>query len=208
MNELQQSVFSSIHLSTMVKCDKVSLVYPSCPFCKCRKSTSSKTKACLYQISLYTNSSEAFIVWYKRSRPKGMLWTHSCRVARGQDGHIELMSRSCKAHCSYVLKFPTPTQTDDWFQILRKETAQPTDEESERDVGYASLDSILLDAERVRADSCKVEGHNGAAAPKDSIFKSVASFFRSSRKTSLTYPQENDASWDDDASRWSWPLDA
>lgn len=191
----------------MVKCDQVSLLYPSCPFCKCRKSTSSKRKACLYQISLYTNSSEAFIVWYKRSRPKGMLWTHSCRVARGQEGHIELVSRSCKGHCSYVLKFPTSTQTEDWFQVLRKETAQPTDEASERDGGYASLDSIQLDAERVRADSLKVEGQYGAAVPKDSIFKSVANLFRSPRKISLSalsYPQDND----DDASRWSWPLDA
>ena len=202
MNELQQSVFSSVHLSTMVKCDQVTLLYPSCPFCKCRKGTTSKRKAGLYQISLYTNSSEAFIVWYKRSKPKGILWMHSCSVVRGHDGNIELVSRSCKGCCSYVLKFSAPTQTEDWYEVLRKEVAQPG-MQSDPDCGYASSDSILSVAERVRSDSLK-------SVTKASIFESVTNLF-AKRKVSLSYPQaayDNDASWGDDASQWSWPLDA
>ena len=134
---------------------------------------------------------------------------HSCRVVRGQDCDIELVSCSCKGRCSYVLKFPTPAQTEDWYQVLRKEAAQSADEE---DGGYVSLDSVLLDADRVRADSLKYDGATGVAPKdRDSIFKFVTNWFRAPRKTSLSYPQgaeDNDTSWDDEASRWSWPLDA
>lgn len=108
--------------------------------------------------------------------------------------------------------FPTTTQVEDWYQILRKETLQPADAdmESEQDGGYSSLDSIISDAERVRADSFKGEGPTGSAASKDSIIRTVVNLFRSPRKTSLSYPQvpgDDDKSWDDDASRWSWPLE-
>ena len=125
---LRQNVFSSIHMSTEVKTDQVSIGYPTCSFCGGleRKSSGRKVAACL--ISLYTNSSDSFVVWSKKQdEPKGMLWLQSCCIRRGVDTEggtlpIELISKGCRGRCSYTLRFPRKSLAEEWYRSLKLES--------------------------------------------------------------------------------------
>ena len=154
--ELRQEVFSSIHLSSLVKSTQASITYPSCSFCG-GASTSSKgspkRKVALCQLTLYTNSSESFVVWYKKQdEPKGMLWLGSYCIRKGQDGAIELISRSCRGRCSYTLKFSAAPASEEWHRLLKQESRRvPSicDElpvSSIEDGNSTSLDCILTDS--------------------------------------------------------------
>ena len=151
--ELRQNVFSSIHMSTMLKGTQATVTYPCCSFCGGIKNSkgSPKRKVVLGQLVLYTNPSESFIVWYKKQdEPKGLLWLRSCCVRKGQEsGAIELISRGCRGRCSYTLKFSTPSTGDEWYRLLRQESRRlPTigDEiPQSSDDDSASLDSILTE---------------------------------------------------------------
>lgn len=127
--ELRQNVFSSIHMSVLAKRVQVSLTYPSCTFCGgtlvgSSSKSSPKRKSALCQLSLYTNSSESFIVWCKKQdEPKGMLWMRSCCVRKGLDENaVELISRGCRGRCSYTLKFSSTHASDEWYKLLKQES--------------------------------------------------------------------------------------
>ena len=153
--ELRQSVFSSILMSTKLKSSQASLTYPSCSFCGGTSSTkgSPKRKSLPCQLSLYVNPSESFIVWGKKQdEPKGMVWLRSCCVRRGQEeGTIELISRGCRGRCSYTIKLSTAAYVaDDWYRSLRLESRRaPTVGEDvstdEDDRMTATLDAILTE---------------------------------------------------------------
>ena len=123
--ELKQTVFSSVLMSTKLKSSQASVTYPCCSFCGGNTSTKSspKRKVLLCQLSLYVNPSESFLVWGKKQdEPKGMLWLRSCCVRKGQEGAIELISRGCRGRCSYTVRLTSPTVTDDWYRSLRGES--------------------------------------------------------------------------------------
>lgn len=152
--ELRQSVFSSILMSTQLKSSQASLTYPSCSFCGGTTSSkgSPKRKSLPCQLSLYVNPSESFIVWGKKTdEPKGMVWLRSCCVRRGQEeGAIELISRGCRGRCSYTIKLSTAYMADDWYRSLRLESRRaPTVGEDVSTDGddrmSATLDAILTE---------------------------------------------------------------
>ena len=156
--ELRQNVFSSIHMSTLAKRVQASITYPSCTFCggtliSGSSKSSPKRKSALCQLTLYTNSSESFIVWCKKQdEPKGMLWMRTCCVRKGLDDcTVELISRGCRGRCSYTLKFSSTRVSDEWYKLLKQESRKIPclgDElpASMEDEGYmASLDSMLTD---------------------------------------------------------------
>lgn len=155
--ELRQNVFSSIHMSTLAKTSQASITYPSCTFCggtlvSGSSKGSPKRKTALCQLSLYTNSSESFIVWYKKQEePKGILWMRSCCIRKGLDDNtVELISRGCRGRCSYTLKFSSSHASEEWYKLLKQESRKiPSlgDElPSSLDEGYmASLDLMLTD---------------------------------------------------------------
>ena len=155
--ELRQEVFSSIHLSSLVKSTQASITYPSCSFCGgalVSSKGSPKRKVALCTLTLYTNTSESFVVWYKKQEePKGMLWLGSYCVRKGQENAIEFISRSCRGRCSYTLKFSTAATSDDWYRLLKQESRKvPTicDElpgsVAGEDDSVTSLDCILTDS--------------------------------------------------------------
>lgn len=155
--ELRQNVFSSIHMSTLAKSIQASITYPSCTFCggtlvSGHSKGSPKRKSALCQLTLYTNSSESFVVWYKKQEePKGILWMRSFCIRKGLDQNaVELISRGCRGRCSYTLKFSSSHASDEWYRLLKQESRRiPSvgDElPSSLDEGYlASLDSMLTD---------------------------------------------------------------
>lgn len=153
--ELRQEVFSSIHLSSLLKSTQASVAYPSCSFCgggSVSSKGSPKRKVALCQLTLYTNSSESFVVWCKKQdEPKGMLWLGSYCVRKGQESAIELISRSCRGRCSYTLKFSNTPTSDEWYRLLKQESRRlPSicDElpgSSIEDDNSTSLDCILTD---------------------------------------------------------------
>lgn len=156
--ELRQNVFSSIHMSTLAKRIQAGITYPSCTFCggtlvSSSSKSSPKRKSALCQLTLYTNSSESFIVWCKKQdEPKGMLWMRSCCIRKGlSDNTVELISRGCRGRCSYTLKFSSTHTSDEWCKLLKQESRKIPclgDElpASLEDEGYlASLDSMLTD---------------------------------------------------------------
>lgn len=157
--ELRQNVFSSIHMSTLAKTMQANVTYPSCTFCggtlvSGSSKGSPKRKSALCQLSLYINSSESFIVWYKKQEePKGLLWMRSCCVRKGlNDNTVELISRSCRGRCSYTLRFSSSHASDEWYKLLKQESRKIPSLGDELfssldvDEGYlASLDSMLTD---------------------------------------------------------------
>ncbi len=157
--ELRQNVFSSIHMSTLAKNTQASITYPSCTFCGGTLITTSskgspKRKSSLYQLTLYTNSSESFVVWYKKQEePKGLLWMRSCCVRKGQEEKtVELISRSCRGRCSYTLKFSSNHASEEWYKLLKQESRKIPCLGDELPCGGAmeetyddSLDSMLTD---------------------------------------------------------------
>ena len=153
--ELRQEVFSSIHLSSLLKSTQASIAYPSCSFCGGGSVTSKgspKRKVALCQLTLYTNTSESFVVWCKKpDEPKGMLWLGSYCIRKGQDNAVELISRSCRGRCSYTLKFSNSPTSDEWYRLLKQESRRvPSicDElpgSSIEDDNSTSLDCILTD---------------------------------------------------------------
>lgn len=151
--ELRQEVFSSIHLSSLVKSTQANITYPSCSFCGGGSVRSPKRKAALCQLTLYTNSSESFVVWYKKQdEPKGMLWLGSYCIRKGQDGAIELISRSCHGRCSYTLKFSAAPASEQWYRLLKQESRRAPSICDELPVSSieagnsTSLDCILTDS--------------------------------------------------------------
>ena len=181
--ELRQNVFSSVHMSTMLKGTQAAVTYPCCSFCGGTKNSkgSPKRKVVLGQLVLYTNPSESFIVWYKKQdEPKGILWLRSCCVMKGQDsGSIELISRGCRGRCSYTLKFSAPSTGDEWYRLLRQESRRvPTigDEipgTSDDESSSASLDFILTEIPpSVGASTTSEDDENRESADYDSILLS------------------------------------
>ena len=134
---LKQSVFSSIHMSSVVKTSQVSLSYPCCSFCGGMVPGKTERKVAVFQASLYTNASEPFIVWYKKQEePKGILWLRSSCVRRGTatEGQIipiELISKGCRGRCSYTLKFTTRALTEEWYRLLKQESRRMSPAECE-----------------------------------------------------------------------------
>lgn len=153
--ELRQEVFSSIHLSSLVKSTQANITYPRCSFCgggSVSSKGSPKRKAALCQLTLYTNSSESFVVWYKKQdEPKGMLWLGSYCIRKGQDGAIELISRSCRGRCSYTLKFSATLVSEEWYRLLKQESRRAPSICDELPISSieagnsTSLDCILTD---------------------------------------------------------------
>lgn len=153
--ELRQEVFSSIHLSSLVKSTQANITYPRCSFCgggSVSSKGSPKRKAALCQLTLYTNSSESFVVWYKKQdEPKGMLWLGSYCIRKGQDGAIELISRSCRGRCSYTLKFSATLASEEWYRLLKQESRRAPSICDELPISSieagnsTSLDCILTD---------------------------------------------------------------
>ena len=155
--ELRQNVFSSIHMSTLAKSIQAGITYPSCTFCggtlvNSSSKNSPKRKSALCQLTLYTNSSESFIVWYKKQdEPKGILWMRSFCIRKGLDDNtVELISRGCRGRCSYTLKFSSSHASDEWYRLLKQESRKIPSLGDELpfsvDEGYlASLDSMLTD---------------------------------------------------------------
>lgn len=170
---LRQNVFSSIHMSTEVKTGQVSISYPSCSFCG---GGLGARKVVTCYVSLYTNSSESFVVWCKKpDEPKGMLWLRSCCVRRGAQCSaettmpIELISKGCRGRCSYTLRFSKRALGEEWYRSLRQETRKHTAASSTLDVtddpfssdsgeeGYSDpLDSILSDHDNSTEDRLKL----------------------------------------------------
>ena len=157
--ELRQNVFSSIHMSTLARTIQASITYPSCTFCggtlvSSSSKSSPKRKSALCQLTLYTNSSESFIVWYKKmEEPKGILWMRSCCVKKGQEENtVELISRGCRGRCSYTLKFSSCHANEEWYKQLKQESRKipalgdelPPSLYMEESY-HASLDSMLTD---------------------------------------------------------------
>lgn len=157
--ELRQNVFSSIHMSTLTKSVQANVTYPSCTFCGgMLTSTSSKgtpkRKSALCQVALYTNSSESFIVWFKKQEePKGMLWMRTRCIRKGAEAGnaVELISRGCRGRCSYTLKFSNFLISDEWYKLLKQESRKIPSLGDElpstlMEEGYqASLDYMLTD---------------------------------------------------------------
>ena len=155
--ELRQNVFSSIHMSTLAKSIQAGITYPSCTFCggtlvSGSSKNSPKRKSALCQLTLYTNSSESFIVWYKKQdEPKGILWMRSFCIRKGlEDNTVELISRGCRGRCSYTLKFSSSHACEEWYRLLKQESRKIPSLGDELpgsiDEGYlASLDSMLTD---------------------------------------------------------------
>jgi len=140
----RQSVFSSIHLSSRLKSDVVQLVTPLCSNCGVSKTTCKKKQGSYY-LSVYTNSSEPFIVWFKkREDPKGILWLRNYIVRKcSADGNeLELVSKGCQFKCAHKIKLSNSNRTSEWFQLLRDESRrQPSIGD---DISSESfLDSIL-----------------------------------------------------------------
>ena len=154
--ELRQEVFSSIHLSSLVKSTQVNITYPRCSVCgggSVSSKGSPKRKAALCQLTLYTNSSESFVVWYKKhDEPKGMLWLGSYCIRKGQDSTIELISRSCRGRCCYTLKFSAAPASEEWYRLLKQESRRAPSICDELPVSSiesgnsTSLDCILADS--------------------------------------------------------------
>lgn len=142
---LRQSVFSSIHLSSRLKCDVVQLSTPLCSNCGVNKATSKK-KPGSYYLSIYTNKSEPFVVWCKkREDPKGILWlrNYAVRKSTNDSNEIELVSKGCPFKCTHKIKLENSNRTGEWYQLLRDESRrQPSI--SDADIHSESfLDSIL-----------------------------------------------------------------
>jgi len=174
--ELRQNVFSSIHMSTMVKSTQTSITYPSCTFCGGSLSSkgSPKRKVLFCQLTLYTNPSESFIVWFKKQEePKGLLWLRSCCVRKEQANTIELISRGCRGRCSYTLKFAAPSVTDEWYRMLKQESRRmPTvgDElSSDVECDSAPLDSILAEMTPPLVQVYSENDEDGEAEPTDTL---------------------------------------
>lgn len=144
-------------MSTLAKSIQAGITYPSCTFCggtlvNGSSKNSPKRKSALCQLSLYTNSSESFIVWYKKQdEPKGILWMRSCCIRKGSDENaVELISRGCRGRCSYTLKFSSSRASEEWYRLLKQESRKIPSLGDELpfsvDEGYlASLDSMLTD---------------------------------------------------------------
>lgn len=120
---LRQSVFSSIHLSSRLKSDVVQLSTPLCSNCGANKATNKK-KPGSYYLSIYTNNSEPFIVWFKkREDPKGILWLRNYTVRKCSDANeLELVSRGCPFKCAHKIKLSSSCRTSEWYQLLRDES--------------------------------------------------------------------------------------
>ena len=151
--ELRQNVFSSIHMSTIVKSAQATVTYPCCSFCGGMdpKGSPKPRKVVLAQFSLYTNPSESFVVWCKKQdEPKGMLWVRSFCIRKGEGSAIELISRGCRGRCSYTLKFSAASE--EWYRLLRQESRRAPslgigDETStELQLSPGNADSFSLDS--------------------------------------------------------------
>ena len=185
---LRQTVFSSIHLSTELRRGQTSVTYPSCSFCG-GISNGKTRKVTLCQLSLYTNTSESFVVWYKKpEEPKGLLWLRSSHVRKGNysEGNfpVELISKGCRGRCSYTLRFDNSV-VDEWYRLLRQESkknCEYDDELSDSTEEDSPLDRILSDTSQ--------EFKRSAWSPakserKDSQISPTSSWKRSYKKPAI-----------------------
>jgi len=144
---LRQNVFSSIHMSTRLKSEVVQLVEPICSMCGMSKGPPKK-KTRSYHFSVYTNCSEPFVVWFKKSEePKGMLWLRSFTIRRSstEANVLELVSKTCHFKCAYKIKLSSSNKVGEWYQLLKDESRrQPTIGGDLTDDSF--LDSILNDS--------------------------------------------------------------
>ncbi|XP_065883461.1 uncharacterized protein [Dysidea avara] len=126
---LRQNVFSSMHMSTRLKSEVVQLVEPVCSVCGVSKGPPKK-KTRSYHFSVYTNCSEPFVVWFKKSEaPKGMLWLRSFNIRRSstEANVLELVSKTCHFKCAYKIKLSSSNKVGEWYQLLKDESRrQPT----------------------------------------------------------------------------------
>jgi len=140
---LRQNVFSSMHMSTRLKSEVVQLVEPVCSMCGVNKGPSKK-KTRSYHFSVYTNCSEPFVVWFKKSEePKGMLLLRTFNIRRSstEANVLELVSKTCHFKCAYKIKLSSSNKVGEWYQLLKDESRkQPTIG------GDLSDDSFLLDS--------------------------------------------------------------
>lgn len=172
---LRQNVFSSIHMSSAIKCNQVSVSYPACSLC-CGGATntvsgtaSKKTarKQAVFQITLYANSSESFVVWGKKvDEPKGMLWLRSCSIRRGSDNEgnmpIEMLTKGCRGRCSHTLRFSSRIVAEEWYKLLKQESRKITpmefDDPFSSDSGGEDEDSPL---DRILSDTTSLDAIDG-----------------------------------------------
>lgn len=144
---LRQNVFSSIHLSSRLKSDVVQLSTPLCSNCGVNKATSKK-KPGSYYLSIYTNKSEPFVVWFKkREDPKGILWLRNYTVRKSTNdvNELELVSRGCPFKCAHKIKLASSNKASEWYQLLRDESRrQPSINDDISSEPF--LDSIFDDA--------------------------------------------------------------
>lgn len=239
---LRQNVFSSIHMSTEVKTGHVSISYPSCSYCGgIDKKSASNRKVISCYASLYTNSSESFVVWSKKQdEPKGMLWLRSCCVRRGAECTaestmpIELISKGCRGHCSYTLRFSKRSEAEEWFRSLRLESRKHTidkeDPFSSSDSGEDNpLDNILSESHGRIEDKLKLpQARRKISSPtlptrqqtkspdikrkkkksSNNIFQLPFLMDHSLPSISTIYKQDSPTSpgGTDSLGRWSWPV--
>lgn len=232
--ELRQNVFSSTHMSTMLKTTQATITYPCCSLC----GGATKRKVVLGQISLYTNPSESFIVWYKKhEEPKGLLWLRSYCVRKNQGGSVELTSRGCRGKCSYSLDFLAPLIADEWFRSLKQESRKPPrigDGITCKEVDdYTALDFILTEMtpslSEVYSDNDD-NWYSSTQQPTSTTSRSTStlkadwtipsnplhslgrtrnpSLPASSPSVEIAHLQTLESSADDPISRWSWPMKA
>lgn len=187
---LRQNVFSSIHLSSRLKHDVVQLSTPLCSNCGVNKATSKK-KPGSYCLSLYTNKSEPFVVWFKkREEPKGILWlrNYTVRKSAGDANELELVSRGCPFKCAHKIKLSSGNRTSEWYQLLRDESRrQPSISDDISSETF--LDSIFDDtAQRnffSEEDDSKLD-----LAESDSETYSLSSSVDSEDKLSINDPSD------------------
>lgn len=157
--ELRQKVFSSTHMSTMVKTTQATITYPCCSYCGGYLNSSPKRKVVFGQVSLYTNPSESFIVWYKKhDEPKGLLWLRSCCIKKGHgETQIQLITTGCRERCSYTLSFLALPIANEWYRTLKQESRKAPSISGgmfcEELDSASSLDSILNEVTTSHSDS-------------------------------------------------------
>ena len=197
--ELRRSVFSSIHMSSLLRTTHSSITYPSCSFCggsAINSRSSPKRKVALCQLTLYTNLSDSFIVWCKKQdEPKGMLWLRSCCIRKGQENTIELISRGCRGRCSYTLKFAGLNTNEEWYRLLKQEArkAPSIGDDLTNDVvdgtsDLTSLDSMLTDITPV---SSLTELSSYSESDENSEVGSITSFDQDSLAALATPKSKN-----------------
>lgn len=170
---LRQNVFSSIHMSSSIKSNQVSVSYPACSLCCGGATTLSGTpnkktarKQAVLQITLYANSSESFVVWGKKvDEPKGILWLRSCSIRRGSDNEgnmpIEMLTKGCRGRCSHTLRFASRIVAEEWYRLLKQESRKLTPMEYEDPFSSDSGEEEASPLDRILSDTTSMDATDG-----------------------------------------------